>query len=418
MQENTLKIWLINPYGPLPSEGWRDYSFITFGKTLAAAGHEVIWWTSNFSHHFKAHRSSGWRDDIIVDRFTVRLVPTPSYRKNVGLGRIWRDVVFAVRTYSAGKKYSAPDVVLFSENPVTMGYAGFALASHHKAAAIFDQMDLWPELIVNAFPNWSRQIVNLLFWPVYWRRRRVFNKLDGVIALAEPYLQSVLNEITAKGSLPNKIIYNGIDVAEFRQSMDGPLEKAVASLFDGEEVNAVFAGSLGPSYDIMNLISVARRLDAEKKSVRIFVAGDGPLRSDVVAAAGELDNFTYLGVLSPTELPKIYKRCDIGLSCYTEKSNVEMPDKFYDYTAAGLAIVNSLSGEVSRWIKTDRSGVQYVPGDADSLYTAIALLADDPAKLNAAKKASAESGLRYDSVGQHSILPNFLECIVATRNSI
>ena len=412
-------IWLVNPYGPLPSEGWRDYSFITFGKTLAAAGHEVIWWTSNFSHHFKIHRSPGWRDDPIVDGFTVRLVPTPSYSKNVGVGRIWRDFVFAARTYDAGKKLPAPDAILFSENPLTMGYAGYALAKRHNAAAIFDQMDLWPELIVNAFPSWSRRIVNRIFWPVYLRRRWVFNRLDGVIALAQPYLRSVMNEIEAeKNSLPHQIIYNGIDVADFRKSMGGTLDKTISAVFDGDGINAVFAGSLGPSYDMLNLISVAQRLDAEKKSVRIFVAGDGPLRSEVIAAASDLDNFTYLGVLPPTELPKIYKMCDIGLSCYTEKSNVEMPDKYYDYTAAGLAIVNSLTGEVSRWIETDQSGVQYTPGDADSLYTAIVSLAEDPAKLCAAKKASAESGLRYDSVAQHAVLPNFLVSIVAKRNRV
>ena len=408
-------IWLVNPYGPLPSEGWRDYSFITFGKTLAAAGHDVVWWTSNFSHHFKAYRSDGWSDEIISERFTVRLVPTPSYHKNVGLGRIWRDIMFAVRTFSAGRKLASPDAIVFSENPLTMGYAGYALAKFHNAAAVYDQMDLWPELIVNAFPKWSRKIVNLLFWPVYLRRQWVFNRLDGVIALAEPYMQSVVSEINLPKSVPQKIIYNGIDVKKFRNDMNGVLDDTVSNKIRNGSINAVFAGSLGPSYDILNLISVARRLALEEQPIQIIVAGDGPLKSNVIAAANELTNFTYLGVLPPAELPKIYRVCDIGLSCYTDKSNVEMPDKFYDYTAAGLAIVNSLKGEVSRCIQTDRSGVQYIAGDECSLYHAITSLANNPAALLNAKDASAQSGLRYDSLKQHAGLADFIECAIANQ---
>lgn len=408
-------IWLINPYGPLPSEGWRDYSFITFGKTLADAGHDVVWWTSNFSHHFKAHRSEGWSDEIISERFIVRLVPTPSYHKNVGLGRIWRDIIFAARTFFAGKKLAAPDAIVFSENPLTMGYAGYALSKFHNAAAVFDQMDLWPELIVNAFPKWSHKLMTILFWPIYFRRRWVFNRLDGVIALAEPYMQSVVSEISSRSSIPQKIIYNGIDVHKFRNDMNEVLDNSVSNKIRNGYVNAVFAGSLGPSYDILNLISVARRLAIEKQEIQIIVAGDGPLKCHVIAAANELRNFTYLGVLPPDELPKIYKLCDIGLSCYTEKSNVEMPDKFYDYTAAGLALVNSLKGEVSRCIKTDRSGVQYTAGDENSLYNAIASLANNRAALLSAKSASADSGLRYDSQKQHAGLPDFIECAVNKR---
>ena len=48
-----MKIWLINPYGPIEGENWRDYRFNQFGKYLANQGHEVIWWTSNFAHHLK-----------------------------------------------------------------------------------------------------------------------------------------------------------------------------------------------------------------------------------------------------------------------------------------------------------------------------------------------------------------------------
>lgn len=410
-----LRIWLINPYGPLPSEGWRDYSFITFGKTLAAAGHDVIWWTSAFSHHFKRHRAADWCDEQICPGFSVRLVPGPGYKRNIGLGRFWRDAVFAWRAYERGKRQPAPDIILYAENPLTMGYAGFSLARHHQCPVVYDQMDLWPELIVNAAPAPLRGFANAILAPVYVRRRRIFRNLDGAIALAEPYLHSVLGERDPDKPIPNMIIYNGVDVGAFRRAMLVPLPEALARKMAAEGIKAVFAGSLGPSYDILNLVAVARLLHAEGSPLRIVIAGDGPLRPDVEAAARELPNLTYLGVLPPALLSAVYAAADIGLSCYTAKSNVEMPDKFYDYSAAGLAIVNSLQGEVASHIAKAGAGIQYEAGDPDSLYAALTALAADPARLQAAKAASHQCGDRFDSVVQHKGLAAFLESLVAIR---
>ena len=36
-------IWLVNPYGPIPGEGWRAYRFNLLGEALAKAGYNVVW---------------------------------------------------------------------------------------------------------------------------------------------------------------------------------------------------------------------------------------------------------------------------------------------------------------------------------------------------------------------------------------
>ena len=89
-----MRIWLINPYGPIPSEAWRTYCFPLIAEVLSAEGHEVTWWTSNFAHHFKKFRSDDWLDVEAWDNFRIRLVPTTGYRKNIGVGRAVRDAVF------------------------------------------------------------------------------------------------------------------------------------------------------------------------------------------------------------------------------------------------------------------------------------------------------------------------------------
>ena len=300
-----MKIWLINPYGPIPTENWRDYSYTIMGRALAAAGHEVIWWTSNFSHHFKQFRSASWSDLDDGNGFTVRLVPTSAYRRNVGLGRVFRDWVFALRTYRRGRTLERPDCIVFSESPLTFGYAGQRLAEAFGCPVVYHQMDLWPELIVNAFPARWRGCVNRLFGPVYASRRKVYSQLRAATGLAAPYLEAVLNEAPALRHQPHDVVYNGIDVAAFRRSMEAA--RAIPTGMPEKRpghVWAVFAGSLGPSYDIPALWQAAERLEGTPSPLRIIIAGDGPHREELLRRCAESFNtrLHYLGKLPPDQL--------------------------------------------------------------------------------------------------------------------
>jgi glycosyltransferase involved in cell wall biosynthesis len=400
-----MKIWLINPYGPVPSESWRDYCYTMMGQALAAAGHDVIWWTSNFSHHFKKFRSSGWEDVPAGDRFTVRLVPTTGYQKNVGLGRIWRDMVFAFRTYRRGKSLPAPDCIVFSESPLTFGFAGQRLAKFHGCPVIFHQMDLWPELIVNAFPLASRPLVNWMFGPVYRSRRHVYRQLSAASGLASPYLDVVLREAPQLRIRPHAVIYNGIDVRAFRAMMQMPIEWEVPlPVKQPSDVWAVFAGSLGPSYDIPTLIEAALRLEGSASPLHIVIAGDGPLRRAVEQRCADPTNtrLHYLGKLAPRQLAALYRVCDIGLCAYSSRSNVEMPDKIYDYTAAGLAVINSLNGEVREVIARNEIGLAYDAGNTDDLLRQLNVLGSDVALMKRLAANSAKIGLEYDKRTQYA----------------
>lgn len=409
-----MRIWLINPYGPLPHEAWREYSFTTMGNTLADAGHHVIWWTSNFSHHFKKFRSSGWQDIAIAELFTVRLVPTTGYSKNIGFGRIFRDLVFGLKTYWHARLLEKPDLIIYSESPLSLGYAGPALAKHLKCALVYDQMDLWPELIVKAFPQVLQRLVNGLFLPIYRRRASTYRRLDGVMALAQPYLDVVLAEAPHLRQRPHLLVYNGIDVGKFRRAMTGSVEDKFDLHKPSSYLYAIFAGSLGPSYDIATLVGVARRFERAAVKITIVIAGDGPLQPMVETAAQQCENIKYLGKLAPQKLAGIYGQCDVGLAAYAGISNVEMPDKFYDYAAAGLAIVNSLQGEVAGHIIENGLGLQYKAGDIDDLARCLQALAAEPARLAAMRQSSFEIGLQFDALRQYGQLPAFVERVIAS----
>ncbi len=399
-----MKIWLINPYGPIPGESWRDYSFAMMAEALGDAGHDVIWWTSNFSHHFKKFRSQGWEDRQVSSKTTIRLVPTSGYKWNIGIGRIWRDIVFAFRAFNRGKKEAAPDLIVYSESPLTVGYAGQKLAEFHEVPVIFDQMDLWPELFEQIFPQWLQPIANMLLSPIYANRRLNYKKLDGVMALAKPYLEAAFAVAPALRTRPNALVYNGVDVEAFRSEMlhHSQSFRTIHAKQAGE-LWAVFAGSLGPSYDIPTIMEVGRRLEDGNSRIRLIVAGDGPYAKHVTQFIAERgnDRLLFVGKLAPAVLSGLYSFCDIALCAYSSRSNVEMPDKIYDYTAAGLPIINSLLGEVSSVIRDQRIGLQYRAGDPEDLLNALLRLESDAGLRAEMAENSRRVGDSYDKKVQY-----------------
>lgn len=410
-----MQIWLINPYGPLPQEGWRDYRFVTIGKTLAAQGHEVVWWTSTFSHHFKKQRSATWDTIPITPNFSVKLVPTPGYKSNISLARFFRDFVFGIRLFRAARKEPGPDLIVYCESPLQFGYAAPALARRHSCPVIYDQIDLWPELIVRRIPPRWQRLANMSFAPVYWHRSRIWSKVDGVIALAKPYLQSVLDAAPITKRKPHKTIYNGIDVRNFQEMIEKARAKATSGHKKEGELLAVFAGSLGPSYDIQTMIDAARLAESRNVPVRLVIAGDGPMKAKVREASDKISTLAYVGHLDTESLAALYAEADVGLSCYTAWTNVEMPDKFYDYTAANLAVINSLSGEVREQIEERQCGLQYTPGVHTELLDALEKLANDPERLAAMRQASSKSALDFDIFRQYAELPEFIDKVMSDR---
>jgi glycosyltransferase involved in cell wall biosynthesis len=407
-----LTVWLVNPYGPITGESWRDYSFTSIANALTKNGHQVVWWTSNFSHHFKHYRSDGWKDLQVSPRFTIRLVPTSSYKNNISLGRVFRDIIFAYRTYRRGIKLPPPDCIFYSESPLNFGYAGFMLARYHKCPVIFHQMDLWPELLEKAFPLYLRFLAKVIFSPVYYIRRVIYKRLSAVTALASYYLEIPLQEAPVLASKPNAVVYNGIDVKKFRESLIKSRKscRLIPSRKKGE-VRAVFAGSLGPSYDILTLINVAKLIDESGSKIKIIIAGDGPLRGAIenFIACHPNTSLTYVGKLKVEDLVSLYAICDIGLCSYSNKSNVEMPDKIYDYTAAGLAILNSLTGEVRDFLDNYQLGFQYEAGNADDLYHKLSLFELDHSLLKQKTSNSYELGMKFDVHLQHQKLIDLIE---------
>jgi glycosyltransferase involved in cell wall biosynthesis len=329
-------VWLINPYGPLPGEGWRDYRFTYAARALAARGHDVTWWTASFDHHTKRFREQTQSD------FSIGLIPTPAYHRNIGLARLRFERVFAKRMLERGRSLPRPDVIIAADPPQFCGAAGRKLAELHRARFVIDCLDLWPELFVTAAPPVLRPFVRIAVQPLHAMRKKNVRAAALVIAVAKRYRQTLV----ADGARNAITIPIGVDVAALR-----------VPRIPHDKLTLVYAGSLGEHYDLDTVFEAVRGMDAD-----VVIAGRGPAEERLRHIAPP--NVRFLGAVAPDELPRIYAAADIGLAPYAAGSTVAMPLKVFDYLAAGLPIVTSLDG--------DFPAIGYAAGDPESFRAAIA----------------------------------------------
>ena len=127
-----MRVWIVNPFDNLPLEGNRPQRYWLMARSFVRAGHDVVLWTSDFSHARKAKRvlrdarpaglSAGGDAPLPgaldVEGFRLVLVPTPGYPRNICLRRIWSHRAVAKRWRAAAGTMAAPDLVVGSLPPL------------------------------------------------------------------------------------------------------------------------------------------------------------------------------------------------------------------------------------------------------------------------------------------------------------
>lgn len=396
-------IWIVGQAGPIEGENWRDYRNNQFGKYLSKeCGYKVIWWTSNFSHHFKKYRSDGWKDIEVNSNYIIRLVPSISYKKNFSIGRFCCISSFAKNVGRRFEKEEIPNLII-GNCVMTKGYPIFKYAKKHNVPIIVDQGDIWPEFIEKNLGRFSC-VGKLLFAPLYSARKKNYYSANGIIALGKNYLEFAQSVAENGHDKPSALVYNGIDLQQFEDMATIPIDPEISLRINKKENETlcVFAGTFGPSYDIDTMLKCAQFFEKQSLPIKFVFAGSGPRQNEIEIVCNKCRNAVYVGALKPKDLIPLYMICDIGLCAYTSKSNVDMPDKFYDYTAAGLAVVNSLTEEVAQYVQNKHIGINYTAGNTQEMHDAILSIVNG--KLAAMKKNAKELSYVFDSKIQNAKL--------------
>jgi len=344
-------VWIVNPYDNLPLEGYRPQRYWLMARAFAQSGHDVTFWTSDFSHAHKRPREL--TGEIKGDGFELRMIPTPPYPKNICLKRILSHRAFAKRWFAMAKQECPPDILVVSMPPISLGAVSARFCLGKKTMFIVDIQDAWPETFARVLPDFT-------LFPLKRLAGRIYRSANAISGVAHLYLKLAASY---GSNAPMHFTPHGIQrIEEGRTTaMQGSKDK---------RLHLAYAGNMGKSYDISTVIDAVRADD----SLCLDLAGTGPNEAKLRNRAADCPRIKFHGYISASALRDILASSDAGIIPMFDDSCVGLPGKLADYAAAELPMLNSLSGETAQLIDEYHAGFNYASGSVESLNDAVGKL--------------------------------------------
>jgi glycosyltransferase involved in cell wall biosynthesis len=220
-----------------------------------------------------------------------------------------------------------------------------------------------------------------------------YRSADACIGLSPGIVDGIRARSAA--DLPVAMIPNGCDLEVFH-----PSKRARLTLpgLGPDDFVAGFTGAHGVANGLDALLDVAAELKRRGDTrVKLAFIGDGKEKERLAKAAAErgLTNCLFYPPVPKAELGAITASLDCGLMVLKDIPAFyrgTSPNKFFDYLAAGIPVVNNYPGWLAGLIRDNECGIVVPPGDPVAFADALQRLAADPAGRSAMGAAARGLG--------------------------
>lgn len=385
--------WLPEEAGPT--------RFYSIAKAFKDAGYEVDIITSSFEHHEKKQRNKS-----LYSPFKMIYIDCPSYKKNVGIPREISNLTFTKKVKSFmnehGKGY---DAVYCSLPPNNISAVVGKYCHDNKIPFIADIEDLWPEAMNMLVPKPLR----FIFHSYHVDAEKTYKFVDAVVGTSEEYSLRASKYNGRK--IPYKTVYVGCDVDAFDVEAQANFDKVSKP---DKDVWITYAGSIGHSYAIDNLVRAAKILqDKGKNQYKFKILGSGPLKDEVEKMAKDFgcNNIDFLGYVAHPVMAAYLVKSDILVNSFAKGAPQSIVNKIGDYLAAGKPMVNTLENdEMCKLVDDYGFGINVNAEDAEVLAKSIEDLNTKSYKMGRNARVLAEKS--FDRKTSYKEISKLLSMIV------
>lgn len=407
-------IWIIQDGEPLPGidQDARDWRAAMLSKALVAAGHEVLWWASTFDHSSKKHRFSEACTIELMSGLRVRLLHGPGYTKNKTLKRFCHHRILASLFAKEAASAERPDLIYGSVPTLELAEQAVLHAQKIHVPVVIDVRDLWPDLYVTLVPEPLRWLFRAVLASEFQRVGRIFQGATSVITISNAYLDWAMKYARRQSNCNDGVFPMGY-INQMDESWSKEIDdkqNLLSRLYSLETTELVltFVGSFTASFDLETVIEAARIIERDGQSnVRFVFVGEGDMGRKLRTKAQGLDNIVFTGWFDRTSVAAVLNLSHAGLAPY-DNPLISLPNKPYEYMAAGLPLLSSLHGELEDLILNKQIGLQYQAGNVDSLVQQIYWLATHPVERQAMGKRARKlfeerfrAGIIYPALAAH-----------------
>jgi glycosyltransferase involved in cell wall biosynthesis len=362
---------------PKGSSGIRSYEM---ARELVRRGHQVTMVCGSYGggetgipQPFANGRRRGVVDGIDVIEFDLAYSNADGFLK-----RALTFLSFAARSVGLAFREDY-DLVFATTTPLTAGIPGIFARWLRRKPFVFEVRDLWPELprAMGVIRNpLILGAMSLLEWASY-------RSANNTIGLSPGIVDGIAHRGVARGRIA--MIPNGCDLGIF----DTQAEPWRPAQVKPTDLMAVFAGTHGMANGLDAALDAAVELKRRgRDGIKIVLIGQGKFKPGLVARAARegLDNVVFHEPVNKARLAGLMAAADVGLQLL---ANVPAfyygtsPNKFFDYIAAGLPVLNNYPGWLAEMIGRYECGFAVPPDDAVSFANALERAADDRPALRA-----------------------------------
>ena len=392
LMEKKKKIGIVSlGYGWLPCESGPS-RFYYICKVFTDNGYDVELVTTGFQHFDKKPRD---KEKIYAQNYPFRItfIDAPAYDKNIDFKRLYSNYVYSKRVYrylnSLKEKY---DVVYCSipSNITAMRVGQYC--HENNIPFIVDIEDLWPEAMEMVVKN---SIARKGMFPIINFAEKAYDYADAVIGTSDEYTDRAFKY--KKHDIMHSTVYVGCDMDQF----DGGIRQFSAEI--EKPVNekwVTYAGSIGTSYNIDNLVRAAKLLQDEGRDDIVFkILGGGPEKENCEKLAQELGcrNVDFVGYAPYTKMAAYLSKSDITVNSFVKGAPQSIVNKVGDYLAGGKPMINNLeSPEFCGLVEKYGFGVNIAPGDAEAMKNAVLEILSSPKYDEMCRNARNLAETRFD----------------------
>jgi glycosyltransferase involved in cell wall biosynthesis len=393
---------------PNGNVGIRSYQM---AKALLADGHHVTMVCGSYdggntglTHSFANGSRHGVVEGIRIIEFDL------AYSNDDGfLKRSWTFIKFALRSIKLvfTEKY---DVLFATTTPLTAAIPGIFARWLCGKPFVFEVRDLWPEL-PRAMGVIRNPLVlgamSVLEWISYHSAHRLIGLSPGIV-----------DGIAQRGVSRSRILMvpNGCDLDIFAS----PVVPWRPAQIQSTDFMAVFAGTHGVANGLDALLSVAAELLRRGRyDIKFLLIGSGKLKASLKERAERenLTNVVFLAPMDKSRLAGLMAATDVGLQLL---ANVPAfyygtsPNKFFDYIAAGLPVLNNYPGWLAEIIEEHDCGFTVPPENPIAFADALEQAASDRPAL----KAMGQRGLTLAKAkfARQSLAENWVDWVTGIKS--
>lgn len=385
------RILMISGAVYLPGEGGYKREMFLF-DLMKKMGYDVTLITADFNHYAKRQRDIELFYRMHPDYKNIVFVHITPYKRNLSLKRLLAEKKWAREVVSWIEKHIEEFDLIYGEMPdIDVNIKVGKICDKYRKKFVLDIRDLRPEAYRLLIKN--DLLYSIVAFFVGRKADKAYSCADELVAVSKEYLDRGLR-CNSKSQNP-LVVYLGATLSKFYSGV----EKYSESIFkEPGEFWAIYAGTLGASYDLKTVLLAAKSLEDRGYSrIKFLFLGQGPEKESLVRFVQKegINNVYFLGFKPYGEMAAYLCKSDVTLNAVKSNAPQSIINKVADYFASGVPMLNSCCCEEQKqMVDNYRVGFNYEPGNYNDLANKVLFLYMNPsisAELGAnAKKLAFE----------------------------